>query len=83
MTGGQDEDVYANTNGIVRWVKDRQAEHALVNGLGCAGGRHELDNEAEPMGASVRTAAARFATWAVTGGNDPLPTSVGGGCESY
>lgn len=56
FTGGDKEDTYANTPLIEEWVKD----HPKMVGVSCAGGRHELDNEAMPMGGQVRTMAADF-----------------------
>lgn len=83
VTGGQDDDVYANTAGVTSWVKARQREGGQLYGLSCGGGRHELDNEAEPMGDDVRTSGARFAAWAVSGTRESLPDLSSDACESY
>jgi alpha-beta hydrolase superfamily lysophospholipase len=56
FTGGIEDDTYADTPVVETWVKD----HPKMIGVSCAGGRHELDNEAMPMGGQVRTMAGDF-----------------------
>jgi alpha-beta hydrolase superfamily lysophospholipase len=77
FTGGQNEDLYANSEGVEKWVNARRATGATITGLKCAGGFHELDNEPEPMGNAVRSAAASF----LASTNRSAPG--GGGCASF
>ena len=83
VTGGEREDVYANTAGVRDWVETRRAEGAAVQGLACDGGRHELDNELPPIRDEVRESAARFARWVADGGRGRLPLASGQGCVRH
>jgi len=83
VTGGEKDDVYADTKGVVAWVEARQRDGARVQGLGCDGGRHELDNEADPIGADVRASGVAFATWAALGGKGDAPAPTGKACKPY
>jgi pimeloyl-ACP methyl ester carboxylesterase len=83
VTGGEKEDVYANTRGVVTWVRARQDEGARVFGLTCPGGRHELDNEAEPMGGDVRANGVAFASWVAGGGEGEPPVQSSAACATY
>lgn len=83
VTGGQDDDVYADTNGVVAWVEARQKEGARVFGSSCAGGRHELDNEAAPMRDDVRASGVSFATWVVSGARGEPPTTAAAVCARH
>lgn len=60
IVGGDKEDKYANTGGVMKWVKAQRRGGAQIVGLQCSGAFHELDNEPDPMGRIVRDAAARF-----------------------
>ncbi|HVH45978.1 MAG TPA: hypothetical protein VM925_26700, partial [Labilithrix sp.] len=83
VTGGEHSDVYVDTAGVKDWVKAREKEGARVYGLGCAGGRHELDNESAPIRDAVRASAASFATWVLgdTAGKPAVPESAA--CSPY
>ncbi len=66
FTGGNNDDTYANTPIVEAWVKSNRESMKGVSCAGVAGvkngqgGRHELDNEAWPMGARVRIMAGDF-----------------------
>ena len=83
VTGGEEEDVYADTKGVMAWVEARQDEGARVVGLGCDGGRHELDNEADPMGSDVRANGVAFASWVASGAEGSLPVRSTDACKAY
>jgi alpha-beta hydrolase superfamily lysophospholipase len=83
VTGGEEEDVYADTKGVVAWVEARQKEGARVYGLGCKDGRHELDNEAAPMGPDVQKSGVEFASWVVGGAAGEPPKSTSTVCTPY
>jgi alpha-beta hydrolase superfamily lysophospholipase len=78
IVGGDREDRYADTRGIVAWTERQDAGGASMHGLRCAGGYHELDNEPEPMGRAVRSAAATFL--ASGGASGPAGS---GGCAPF
>jgi alpha-beta hydrolase superfamily lysophospholipase len=61
VVGGDEEDVYAKSQGVRSWVQGRRAEGVTMLGLSCPGGYHEIDNEPAPMGPSVRRELGRFA----------------------
>lgn len=67
VAGGDDEDVYAKSDEIRQWVIDQRTKGGSTYGLSCRGGYHEIDNEPEPMGESVRDVTARFASDTITG----------------
>lgn len=83
VTGGENEDVYADTKGVVAWVEARQKDGAKMVGFGCADGRHELDNEAAPMGGDVRESGVRFAAWVTDGAAGALPMVTSAVCKPY
>lgn len=78
VNGGEDEDRYVVTKGVVAWTKAQREDGGTVTGYSCAGGYHELDNEPEPMGQSVRDAAATFLA---SGGTAKIVEA--GGCTPY
>ncbi len=83
VTGGEAEDVYADTAGVVAWVDARQREGARVFGSSCPRGKHELDNEAAPMGPAVRATGAAFASWVVAGARGEAPADATRTCLPY
>jgi alpha-beta hydrolase superfamily lysophospholipase len=78
VSGGETEDRYVVTRGVVSWAEAQRADGGTITGLSCAGGYHELDNEPEPMGQSVRDAAATFLA---SGGASAI--GAAGGCTPY
>ncbi|HSO40026.1 MAG TPA: hypothetical protein VLT33_46180, partial [Labilithrix sp.] len=62
FTGGERSDTYADTAGLQAWVGEQRerADAATIALVSCEGGKHELDNEAEPMGRQVRSMAGEF-----------------------
>lgn len=54
ILGGDEADVYAKTPKIKKWYKKLKAETPQFISYQCAQGKHELDNEIEPMGQAVR-----------------------------
>lgn len=86
ITGDLEKDKYVDTAGVRSWVDARIAGGDPVTGLSCpalgedgaTGGRHELDNEPDPQGSAVRTAAVEF----LASGGSKKPRA-GGGCDPY
>ena len=62
FTGGEKSDTYADTAGLEAWVGEQRkhAAPAKISLVTCEGGKHELDNEAEPIGQEVRSMAGEF-----------------------
>jgi alpha-beta hydrolase superfamily lysophospholipase len=58
ILGDDVADVYANTPKIKKWF--RSARSAKFTGFQCAGAKHELDNEIEPIGQTVRNLILNF-----------------------
>ena len=58
LLGDDKLDVYANTPKIKKWFQ-RSRTHNLVT-YQCAGAKHELDNEIEPIGQDVRSLFVNF-----------------------
>jgi hypothetical protein len=56
-------------------VRKQREGGARIAGMSCPGGKHELDNECEPMGAQVRASAAAFAAYAAAGKPVELPAA--------
>ncbi len=81
FTGGDTEDTYANTPGLKKFVVDQRSGGANITGVGCPGGKHELDNEAEPIGSTVRTMAGEFLDAAIAG--DAYIAAAHPGCEAF
>jgi alpha-beta hydrolase superfamily lysophospholipase len=69
IVGGDDEDAYVKSREIKEWVAEqRKAGHRAMPAFQCDGAFHELDNEPEPVGGTVRAAAALFARVFAAGG---------------
>jgi alpha-beta hydrolase superfamily lysophospholipase len=86
VLGGEDTDRYVDTARVEAWASRAHEAGARIYGRSCAGGYHELDNEPDGMGESVREASAAFATWAAEGtrGNAPMPvTRDDGACRAF
>lgn len=68
FAGGDESDTYADSPGLRRWVSEQrqiaatQGATSAITGVACEGGKHELDNEIEPMGQQVRSMAGEFFT---------------------
>jgi alpha-beta hydrolase superfamily lysophospholipase len=58
--GGDTADVYANTPAIKDWLKVVGPNNPQWTAIQCDNGKHELDNEIEPMGNEVRKAFVEF-----------------------
>lgn len=64
MRAGTDKDFYSKTSGIKSWFeaqqKTRSRGSAPLQAISCDGAHHEMANEPEPIGQTVRSAAAAF-----------------------
>jgi alpha-beta hydrolase superfamily lysophospholipase len=81
FAGGDTDDVYAKTPDLKAWMIAQSDAGANITRIQCAGGRHELDNEAAPMGGQVRTASVDFAA-AIVAKQTP-GISPGGPCAPF
>jgi alpha-beta hydrolase superfamily lysophospholipase len=73
MTGGEEEDRYVKTNGVIAWTEAQRKDGADTTGLSCAKGFHELDNEPVGIGDVVRDAAAKY----LASGGKSKPAAAG------
>jgi alpha-beta hydrolase superfamily lysophospholipase len=82
FTGGEQSDTYADTAGLQAWVGEQRerAEPANIALVTCEGGKHELDNEAEPMGQEVRSMAGEF--FSATTMHEPYVAPSAGPCNA-
>jgi alpha-beta hydrolase superfamily lysophospholipase len=78
MTGGELEDRYVNTDGVIAWTEAQRDVGADTTGLQCAGGFHELDNEPAGIGDVVRGASAKF----LASGGSAKP-AASGSCKPF
>lgn len=67
LIGGDLTDVYADSKEVKRWVRQRRKGNPLMYGVQCAQGKHELDNEFEPLGVTVRRASSDFLSGILSG----------------
>ncbi len=66
FVGDNQEDLYADSESLRSWTWAHYLAKKPVTLVDCRGGRHELDNEAEPMGDTVRKISGEFASRALT-----------------
>src|SRR5690606_26007944 len=82
VTGGDESDTFVDSARIRDWVLGRRANGEVeIVGLDCPGAYHEVDNEPEPVGGTVRAASGDFFD-AIMGGA-PRELSPGPGCRTY
>ncbi len=51
---GSKTDLYADSVELRRWARFQNRKGVLLEAIKCRGAKHELDNEAEPTGSTVR-----------------------------
>lgn len=83
VVGGDEEDVYAKSEGVRSWVIERRMGGANMMGLSCPGGYHEIDNEPAPMGPIVQKELGNFATSVVNQSVYVAPTDSGAACHGF
>jgi alpha-beta hydrolase superfamily lysophospholipase len=81
VVAGDAEDAYADTKKVKKWASG--LGDAEVWGVQCAGAKHELDNEPNPIGDSVRAMAARFPKLVLDGGANADAIAPGSGCAAF
>ncbi len=79
FVGGEAEDVYADSKGLKIWTANQRARGKSVYTIKCEHGRHELDNEMEPMGSIVRLASTNFA--AAVADDEPILVGATTSCH--
>lgn len=58
--GGEKADVYANSMQVKKWVISQRQHNSQMLGIQCLASKHELDNEFEPLGQTVRRSTTAF-----------------------
>jgi alpha-beta hydrolase superfamily lysophospholipase len=81
LTAGDKEDLYADEARVKQWIASQKPRMSKLVHIDCAQGRHELDNELEPMGETVRQAAAVFASNVVLNPSDVAQDVASLRCE--
>lgn len=85
FAGGNEADVYANSAKVVDWVKSQRNHNRSMFGIQCESSKHEMDNEVNPIGPTVRKATAAFALGVIN--KDPslkfLELGQGTGCAGF
>ncbi len=67
FVGGDKEDTYADSKKVRAWVLAQRKSSDLRPGVQCTWARHELDNEAAPVGQYVRDATLDFVVQVLDG----------------
>lgn len=80
LVGGDREDLYVNTSQVKKWALAQKFAGKSMMTAQCAGAFHELDNEPDPVGTSVRSASADFLSSLVDG---RTPEPPGKGCTGF
>jgi alpha-beta hydrolase superfamily lysophospholipase len=77
-----DLDRYVESPGLVDWVHDQRPLAPDILAIQCGGARHELDNEPEPVGDTVRGMTVEFLDAVVAGGL-PAPAQLPDACWEF
>jgi alpha-beta hydrolase superfamily lysophospholipase len=63
--GGDESDVYVNSHDLKQWADLKRKQGSNIRVVQCSNAKHELDNEIEPIGSTVRNLTTNFIKWSL------------------